>query len=193
MSSSSQVIVASGRLRGVFVRRDDRWGHRLEWCIEGGRSTPLLESVEGSPGELASPSPPVQEIQMHQSPDGLAAALGVGMAGRNHWSLTVTPACRAHRNPLDDWLAFGLACRVRERVPELQSAYRIIPPMQLTQWDARTVEIVGTGLRLRVHSAERLVATEGGLVIVVATEPSRPTPYTQNWSYEIGCEPNANR
>lgn len=188
MRSSPAEVVVSGRLRVVFERRDDRWGHQVEWRTEDGRFVPLLQSFEGLPGEEILPSPPLQELTMQQSGDGAKVGLGVGMAGRNHWSIAFTPANQAPPHPAENRLEFGLACRLRDHVSELRSSYQLMAPLRLRHADPGTLELASADVRLRVHSSEMLVGTEAGFAIIVGDRPSQPTPYTEKWCYSIRCD-----
>lgn len=78
-------IDANGR--GLYVRcvwTVDRYQHQIGWLIDGVEHA-ALESCEGTPDDVWPPSPPIQQFSM-QMIDGNPALLGVGMAGRGHWS-----------------------------------------------------------------------------------------------------------
>lgn len=185
--TSSEVAIVSGRLRAVFDRRDDRWGHRVEWCSEDGRALPLLKSVDGSPHDDELPSPPLQELHVQQIAPGVEAALGVGASGRNHWSVSLTPDSGPDERPMSDVLRFSLACRLRENVPQLLCTYRLIPPAQVAHFETRSVVITGQGIKLRVQSDQSLRPADDCLAIV-AGKGDQVTPCTLKWSYCIGYE-----
>jgi len=67
-----------------FGKLDDRWAHDWQW-VDGDQVQTLLKSREGSQDQNWPPSPPLQEISHHELPSG-EAILGVGMAGKGHWS-----------------------------------------------------------------------------------------------------------
>lgn len=107
-SAVLEAIDAAGDgLRATFFWRVDRYAHRLE-RLEGGAATQLLESIEGSDLDRWPPSPPLQQLMLEQLPDRRPVALLVGMAGANHWSLSV------EAEPGDAALVFDVACRIKD-------------------------------------------------------------------------------
>ena len=68
----------------VFEKTGDRWAHRLVLLVED-REFPILESTEVSADPDWPSNAPLQEVSHHDLPDG-EAILGVGMAGKSHWS-----------------------------------------------------------------------------------------------------------
>jgi hypothetical protein len=181
-------VVVSGRLRIAFERRGDRWGHRVEWRTDEGRFVPLLETIEGSPRDEGEPSPPMQEVAVHEALGGIDVALGIGMSGRNHCSIECTPADRAHGHPADYSLAFNLAFRLRDRVPEIRSSYRLLSPAHVIRVEPGAIEIAGPAIHLCVHSEAELRTIDRGFSVVVRPPSSRLRPYTEKWSYFIGVE-----
>lgn len=75
-------------IRLVFEKTDDRWKH--SWIARTGPTEQMiLTSVEGTPEQNWPPSPPLQDINQHSLDSG-DAVLGVGMAGKSHWSASYT-------------------------------------------------------------------------------------------------------
>jgi len=107
----------AGAMEVVFEWANDRWGHRV---LAGG--TVRVESVEG-------PAPPADDPRWPASPvltevslidiGGRQAILGVGLAGRSHFSASITSHPR-----LADTLLFEIACRVQEEPEWLGTTYR---------------------------------------------------------------------
>lgn len=83
----------------------DRYQHAIS-LANGHHVTTLLESIEGCGDEAFPPSPPIQQITHHDIGSTGSVLLGIGMAGRNHWSLSV------QANPDPVALEFDVACRV---------------------------------------------------------------------------------
>ena len=96
----------------------DRFQHSLFFEDEVGERTLLLSSIEGTDVDDWPPSPPLQEIMESESKDG-ACLLGVGMAGKSHWSVAI----EASRN--EPKMTWDTACRVTQSVGSLSSSYRI--------------------------------------------------------------------
>jgi hypothetical protein len=101
----------------VFEWAGDRWRHRV---LTGG--VVRAESLEG-------PEPPANDPRWPASPvltevslldiGGRPAILGVGLAGRSHFSASITPHPR-----LADTLLFEIACRIQEEPGWLGTTYR---------------------------------------------------------------------
>ena len=72
-----------------FYWESDRWRHAIGWLDQDDQFGVWLRSLEGSPAESFPPSPPLQDLDLHQLPGG-DAALGVGMAGKSHWSFSIS-------------------------------------------------------------------------------------------------------
>jgi hypothetical protein len=104
-------------LRVQFVHRCDRYGHAILAVDLTGREHPLLESIEGSATDDWPPSPPLQNLSIHELGSGRRAALLVGMAGRSHWSASVEPV------PDQAALVFDIACRIAGDHGRLGSMY----------------------------------------------------------------------
>lgn len=104
-----------GRLRIEFVWQHDRFVHKL-----------LLDdvqagiSLEGDADGPWPPSPPLQQLSREEI-NGCDVILGVGAAGRSHWSVSV------ELDPLAEFgsITFDLACRCNDRPEFLGSSYRL--------------------------------------------------------------------
>lgn len=109
-------------LRVAFAKLGDRWQHTVHFVREGNDRV-AGTSLEGSPEESWPPSPPLQSISL-ETIDGRQVALGVGMAGTCHWSLSVEPVADAAA------FVFDWACRV-DRLPQwLGSTYEVAGPIR---------------------------------------------------------------
>jgi len=110
------VELDSGRARISFRWEGDRWQHAV--TTPAGR----WESLEGCGVAGEDPSwprsPVFTEVSLVESAGG-GAILGVGLAGRSHFSLSVS---RHQRLP--DTLLFEAACRIQDLPIRLGSAYR---------------------------------------------------------------------
>lgn len=111
--------LTSGSLSVVFTWQGDRWLHRILRADDV-----LLESVEGPrpvDGDPRWPASPVlTEVSSVATATG-PALLGVGLAGRSHFSASIT-ADRLR----PDTLVFEIACRIQEQPVWLGSSY-IVP------------------------------------------------------------------
>jgi hypothetical protein len=126
----STVRLAAGAAMVAFEWAVDRWRHVVT-VAEGVR----LASVEGAAPPADDPCWPASPVLTEVSPvevGGRPAILGVGRAGRSHFSASVT----AHPD-LPDTLLFEIACRVQEPPGPLGSSY--------TAADGTTVRVEPAG------------------------------------------------
>lgn len=87
MASDTQIELVDANGHGLFVDcvwRKDRFVHTIG-VVADGNKTPLLRSDEDVPDQLWPCSPPLQQISK-QLIDGAPALLGLGMAGKSHYS-----------------------------------------------------------------------------------------------------------
>ncbi len=110
--------LAAGALCVEFEWTGDRWRHRV---LHAGAV--LLESVEGPlhpDGDPRWPASPVLTEVSQVDAGGRMALVGVGLAGRSHFSASIT----ADRER-PETLVFELACRIQEGPSWLGSTYRM--------------------------------------------------------------------
>lgn len=101
-----------------FEWAGDRWRHRV---LKG--DVVLLESMEGPlhpGGDPRWPASPVLTEVSEVDAGGRKALVGVGLAGRSHFSASIT----ADRGQ-PETLVFELACRIQEAPSWLGSTYRM--------------------------------------------------------------------
>ena len=111
------VRLRAGATEVVFLREHDRWRHVVA-LADGSR----LESVEGPRNTTADPrwpaSPALTEVSLVGAA-GRPAIVGLGLAGRSHFSVSVA----AHPDR-PDTLLFEVACRIQDPPAWLGSTYR---------------------------------------------------------------------
>jgi hypothetical protein len=109
--------LAAGGTIVAFARQADRWRH-----VISSQGEPILESVEGGLSPDDDPrwpaSPALTEVSAATA-GGQPVILGVGRAGRSHFSVSVT----VHPERADT-LLFDVACRIQEAPPRLGSTYQ---------------------------------------------------------------------
>ena len=81
----------------------DRFGHRIEVAGQT-----VAESIDGHGGQDWPPSPPLQQLSLEEI-DGRPTLLGVGSAGRCHWSVSVASLPTS----IGCGFVFEWACRVK--------------------------------------------------------------------------------
>jgi hypothetical protein len=136
--SAAERVIAAERLRVVFRKTGDRWSHMIERLVDADWHA-ILTSFEGVAGDNRPPSPALQELELQDE-----SALGVGMSGRNHWSMSVT--ARAGE------LTFDIACRLREEA-SVGSTYTVAQGIEVVE--------VSAGLRFSLSGAECLLIVNG--------------------------------
>lgn len=142
------VLEAAG-LRAVFVRRGDRFAHRIEVRDEQSQAWgAALESREGTDEEPWPPSPPFQQLHVEHRKEGDVVLL-VGMAGRSHWSaaVDVSPDGRA--------LRFDVAVRVQSSDESLGSGYDVMDARAAARIGARAALGVADGVNFRFEPEPR--------------------------------------
>ena len=89
-TKSSDVLLiqrANSNGHGLFIESwnySDRYNHAIGLVIDG-QKIKMIESCEGDSDQAWPPSPPLQQVYK-QDIDGDPAILGVGMAGKSHFS-----------------------------------------------------------------------------------------------------------
>lgn len=114
----------------------DRYAHRFVGRVDGDIAA---SSIEGDSSQDWPPSPPIQQLSL-ESVDDQPAVLGVGGAGRGHWSVSVLTG----RDPSKVncvYFQFDLACRSkREEDRLLGSVYRVEKTVEFVSPDSDCVE-----------------------------------------------------
>jgi len=171
-----QVPSADGTsLRCTFIKSGQRFVHTMD-CIFDGNAVPQVSSVDGIVDDPWPPSPPWQELHVHEQPERSPALMLVGRAGKSHWSMTVTVA------PEQIAFVFDVACRIREMPAFLGSTYR-------AQWSeqsgpAAQIEAIATG---QAQTPPAHVDTVGEQIVVQAP-CTVELPATVRWKYRIALE-----
>ena len=184
------------------VLAGSRLGHQIRVGPAGSETQQLLlESVETA--EDPPPGPPLQNWH-HESRATGDVLLGVGQAGRNHWSASV----EAPRGNGPVALEFQLACRINQPVSWLGSGYRFHQPSadDLWQFDEAALSEnentadsdhapdsliwqgdAGTAIRLVPLPPASLVLDSGiaGIRIEAGVPDQASPPLTIQWQYRI--------
>lgn len=100
----------ASQLRLQFDKSGDRWKHRWQLVDSTGQTTDVLTSIEGDDQDTFPASSALQEINLHELPTG-QAILGVGMAGKGHWSASYSVETGDDKQPS---IKCDLACLLKQ-------------------------------------------------------------------------------
>lgn len=182
------------RLRIVFARRDDRYGHAIG-RFAGGEFLPLISTVEGDASQAWPASPPLQQLHIESRGAAGDVALLVGMAGRSHWSLSVEPDVEAAA------VVFDAACRTAVGPGLLGSRYKVLAGALRRSGDgAATLDLPDGAGKLHFEPLTPSLAMEVGeqeisLIVTSQDAPSsggapaaKTATATSRWRYRIRFE-----
>ena len=144
---------ADQRLRVDFTYRVDRFVQTLFL-----NDSEVGTSVEGDQGSLWPPSPPIQQLSGQQM-DRSLVILGVGAAGRSHWSVSI----ERDRDP--SAVLFDVACRCGQPPIWLGNTYRLAETIALrpaTPAGMESATIIDRPEADRATVAVRCSASESG-------------------------------
>lgn len=136
----------------VFERKTDRWWHRLIVQQAGIEST-ILHSVEGDSWQDWPPSPPLQDLDQHRLADGSTAILGVGKAGKAHWSASFSQQPATSDNHRRWLVEFACLCPADAAAPILGTTYEIANAVRLEMRGNR-MEIITSCQKLQIEPLE---------------------------------------
>ena len=158
-------------LRLTFRFERDRFVHAIERRTAD-RWEPLWTSREGDDSQDWPASPALQEIAPHESPDG-AVLLGVGKAGRSHWSIVFeTPVEGAD-------FRFDVACRIGAAVGPLGSSYDATGSGTVGNW---SVEAIGDRTHGSSEASSRSDASGWTCDASSLAAPGRTVRWVYRWS-----------
>jgi hypothetical protein len=184
--SGRPVVMQTGGLRLTFERTGDRYRHAIGLTF--GEET-ILESVEGAPEEFWPPSPPLQELQL-QSCGPRQVALGVGMAGSSHWSLSALLVASDEPGVVAR-AEFDLACRTLSAEMELRTTYAMNPSLHAAaSGECMVIGLGGQGRRL-IILPETCSCSVGSpeRILFAPRDISSSRPVTVRWRYALAlCE-----
>ena len=137
---ANQLSIATPKLKVVFSKtpdNTDRWSHQI-FLIDGDQENVLLTSIEGDGEQTWPASAPLQDISHHDLPGG-EAILGVGMAGKSHWSASVSVQ-------QDTAIFFDMACLVKEPNAVVGSQYAVADGVEIESTDENILLKVGSNM-----------------------------------------------
>ena len=185
--TETQVIEAIGSddtgLRATLSWVDDRFVQYIDW-VAGAQSFRLMESVEGTSDDPWPPSPALQQLSVENRSQQRQVALMVGMAGQNHWSVSI------ENEPQERKLTFDVACRIAEASSKLGTQYRASSAITLLAEDHGVeVAVAGRCCQVMLESTGRgesdVIRHRNGIVRIIPTEKLSEFPNTIRWKYSL--------
>lgn len=166
-----------------FFRLGPRWAHRV-LAVERQFRRTLLESIEGDGSQSYPPSPALQQLVCQRREPAAPVALLVGMAGKNHWSVSVEAWAEQRV------LRFDIASRYHDSAAAtLGSTYLAHDTWRReSNGQLETMSFAGVRYRLRPTQVdltplpEALIQSANMLQLRVVIDPDRRT---QRWCYEL--------
>jgi len=166
-------------LQITFIWQGDRFTHRIS-SIDAECKVVLLESFDGNSADQWPLSPPLQSLSVEQREERRQVALLVGMARRNHWSLSV------ESRPDERMLVFDAACRVQEWPDILGSTYRTT--IENSALNSQSLDI-GNDCQFdamtTINSETVVIHHSEGRLTVCIDANAASLPQTFRWQYMI--------
>jgi hypothetical protein len=165
-------------------RIGDRFDWRITWEPLSTSAVTLLQSVTSAKETIWPSFPPLQELAQESHSD-TEVLLGVGMAGKSHWSVSVD----RRQEPHQPAMVFDFACRLSGSPAFLGACWMLgeglnaMPPasldlpLQVRQYETTIVTLTPTN-----HTSLRL---EGDQVQVIPEPGMGLLQGTVRWGFRI--------
>lgn len=163
---SLQIVFGNEAFALEFFWQQDRFAQRVVRQLDCEREI-LLRSLEGTPQQIWPYSPPFQSISV-ETQNGRQVALLVGMAGKSHWSASVTPI-----TALQSGWEFDIACLAKQSPQWLGSSYQLTDASQ-TLVQLEPIE----NCSIEPGSAPRILSLRCDV-------QTADTPRTLRWKYRL--------
>jgi hypothetical protein len=185
VSGESVVIKAAG-IRAVFQRENERWGHCIELSSDSGGHNLVMRSLEGQADDVWPPSPVIQQLEVDVQDGVIKSAMGIGMSGPVHWSLS----CYAAPHPVaksshEQCLIFEAACRLRGAFERVGTCYSVVPEIVAREGDQAVMYRCSVGQWCATAGAGVISNMNQTLRIDVFDDETDPSPRTVRWAYAI--------
>jgi len=155
-----------------FRRAGDRFSHTIRRTDAAGETTDQWCEVQAGDSDDWPASPPIQELSLEKIADA-EVLLGVGRAGKSHWSISV------ETSEIDGKasLRLDIACRCPAPPQWLGSTYDVKP-------NAENLEATPPPLTLRCEADTNAAEEKSRLVIEPIDRPAR-WPGTVRWRFAV--------
>ena len=169
-------------LRMSLEWHQDRYQHVIDH-VAGSQVTRLMESSPAADPPCSPELPVLQQLSIESRPGSTQVALGVGMSGQNHWSMSIETA------PDSRMLLFDVACRVTEAIDHLASGYQLATPLEhIDAASAQWQTPAGICKIQAIHSDHAAALDFRQLQDQLFLQPqftAEEAPYTLRWQYRV--------
>ena len=135
-----------------FIEMGDRWSHEFG-LNEGDREIIFMKSIEGGGEDRWPPSPPIQEVELHELSEGKNAILAVGRAGVGHWSMSCSiekSESMKDRSSIFVDNACLLPSSLSDDGAELRSTYRVSAEVEVLGQSESRLQLLVQGMQVAV-------------------------------------------
>ena len=195
---SETLTIELGKLGLSFskskVKSFDRWSHN--WFFQNASdhdSQPILTSTEGTPEDDWPACPPMQDVSRHELESG-GAILGVGMAGKSHWSASYSIEAVGESH----FIKSDLACLQKQIAPrcgdsfQFGSTYELSSDWEVDSFEATKIVLHSAGIEfnaiIKAFTSEGCSTTFKIANRVITIEPNQISPspvLATRWGFEI--------
>ncbi|MDE0736087.1 MAG: hypothetical protein OSB47_09705 [Pirellulaceae bacterium] len=169
-------------LRVTLEWHQDRYHHYIE-RVTGDLVTRLAESpqLNMTPGDPEQPV--LQQLAVESRGIDRYVALGVGMSGQSHWSMSIETV------PESRTIIFDIACRLTEPITSLGSCYQLAAPVTDIEATHCEINLLGHPCRIEVDTTAQseileLKCEARQLQLVPQISPG-DMPQTVRWRYRV--------
>lgn len=181
LSSGASYCLASPSRSGVtlrteFARVGDRFVNEIVGVTAAGQAVAVWQEVQPSESDDWPASPPIQELSL-ETIDGKDVLLGVGRAGRSHWSVSVE-ATEVDGHPA---MRFDYACRCPDSPQWLGTTYQVAS-------QADSDRAAAPALRVVCADQTDVKQIELNRIVIEPIGHPQKWPGTVRWCYTIYCK-----
>ncbi len=176
-------VAADGTgLRVTLEWHQDRYHHCIE-RVTGDLVTPLAESPQATMAADDHEQPVLQQLAVESRGVDRYVALGVGMSGQSHWSMSIETV------PESRTIIFDVACRLTEPVTRLCSCYQLAAAITEVEPTHCELNVLGHPCRIEVDTTAQSeivqLKCEAGLLHLVPQISPADMPQTVRWRYRV--------
>ncbi|MEC9003189.1 MAG: hypothetical protein VX644_07430 [Planctomycetota bacterium] len=169
-------------LRVTLEWHEDRYHHRIE-RVTGNLVTPLAEAPQTAMAADEYEQPVLQQLAVESRGVDRYVALGVGMSGQSHWSMSIETVPESRK------IIFDIACRLTEPVANLCSCYQLAAPVTEVAPTHCELNVLGHPCRIEVDTTAQSeilqLKYEADLLQLIPQISPADMPQTVRWRYRV--------